>query len=196
MGEGVLRLPGIFRQPLSRLQAVIGITAGVISIAGMLYSTTRHYIKPPIRQGDIVAVVQEAHSGKPVTDATVEIYTPENRLVTTLAPKQEGRARQGVNEGPYNLRVSHPKFTPQTRQVQVQSGQTSEVRIVLVRPAPPPPPPAAKVTEKKSTERKSTEKKVTERKVTAEKKKVTPAPKESGVRKFFRNLGFDQVQTN
>ena len=173
IGEGALRLPGFFRQPLSRLQAVIGITAGMISIAGMLYSTTLRYAMPPIRQGDIVAVVQEGSSGKPVSDATVEIYTLENRLVTTLAPKQEGRARQGVNEGPYNLRVSHPKFTPQTKQVQVQSGQTSEVHITLVRPAPPPPPP-----------------RVTERKVAAE-KKIATEPKESGLRKFFRTLGFD-----
>lgn len=98
-------MPGFFRQRLSRFQAVVGITAGLLSIAGMLYSTTRHYIKPPV-QGDIVAVIQEASSGRPVLDATVEIYTLENRLVTTLAPKQEGRARHGVNEGPYNLRVS------------------------------------------------------------------------------------------
>jgi hypothetical protein len=161
-----VRLPRLFRQPLSRVQAVIGIAAGVISIAGALYSTTLHYIKPPILQGDIVAVVQEARSRKPVKDATVEVYTVQDRLVTTLAPKEAGRARQSVNEGPYKLRVFHPKFGPQTKQIQVLAGQTSEVRIVLVeRPAPSPPlRPAARVTAEK---------------------------KESGVRKFFRKLGFD-----
>jgi Carboxypeptidase regulatory-like domain len=138
--EGNVPLPGFFRQRLSRFQAVVGITAGLLSIGGMVYSATRHYVKPPV-QGDIVAVVQEASSGKPVLDATVEIYTLENRLVTTLSPKQQGRAQQGVNEGPYNLRVSHPRFASQTKQVQVQPGQTSEIHVVLVRPAPLPPPP-------------------------------------------------------
>ena len=178
ISETVTRFPAFFRQPLSRVQAMIGITAGMISIAGALYSTTLHYVKPPLRQGDIIAVVQDASSLKPVSDATVEIYTLENRLVTTLAPKQEGRARQIVNEGPYRLRVTHPRFMPQGKLVQVQAGQISEVRIMLaVRPAPaPPPPPAARVTAEKT--------------VTAE-KKLTPEIKESGIRKFFRELGFD-----
>jgi Carboxypeptidase regulatory-like domain len=145
--EGAAPLPGFFRQRLSRFQAVVGITAGLLSIGGMVYSATRHYVKAPV-QGDIVAVIQEASSGRPVLDATVEIYTLENRLVTTLSPKQQGRAQQGVNEGPYNLRVSHPRFASQTKQVQVQPGQTSEIHVVLVRPALLPPPP---VTDKPAT---------------------------------------------
>jgi hypothetical protein len=177
IGRTVVRFPAFFRQPLTRLQAVIGIAAGIISITMALYSTTLRYIRPPIRQGDIIAVIQEAHSQKPVSDATVEIYTLENRLVTTLAPKQQGRARQIVNEGPYKLRVSHPKFMAQVKQVQVQAGQISEVRVALVRPAPPPPPPPPP--------RVAVEKKVTPE------KKVAPPKKESGVRKFFRTLGFD-----
>jgi len=169
--------PPFFRQRLSRFQAVVGITAGLLSIGGMVYSTTRHYMRTPVPQGDIVAIVQEASSGRPVLDATVEIYTLQNRLVTTLSPKQEGRARQGVNEGPYNLRVSHPVFVSQTKQVQVQSGQTSEVHIAMARPAPVPPPPAAKpVSDKKITEKKITaDKAATEKKTaTLEKKSVTP----------------------
>jgi Carboxypeptidase regulatory-like domain len=174
--EGVVR-PPFFRQRLSRFQAVVGITAGLLSIAGMVYSTTRHYVRTPVPQGDIVAIVQEASSGRPVLDATVEIYTLQNRLVTTLSPKQEGRARQGVNEGPYNLRISHPRFASQTKQVQVQPGQTSEVHIAMVRPAPPPPPPAAKpVPDKKITERKVTAAKVTPEKKTVMQEKKTPMP--------------------
>jgi hypothetical protein len=175
ISETAGRVPAFFRQPLSRVQAMIGITAGMISIAGALYTTTLRYVAPPIRQGDIIAVVQDAHSLKPVSGATVEIYTVENRLVTTLAPKQEGRARQIVNEGPYRLRVTHPKFVPQAKLVQVQAGQVSEIRIMLaLRPAPAPPP--AKV--------------ATEKRVTPE-RKVIPEKKESGIRKFFRELGFD-----
>jgi hypothetical protein len=239
--EDTTRPPGFFRQRLSRFQAVVGITAGLLSIGGMVYSTTRHYVKQSV-QGDIIAVVQEASSGKPVLDATVEIYTPENRLVTTLAPKQQGRARQGVNEGPYNLRVSHPRFVSQTRQVQVQPGQTTEVHVVLMRPAPLPPPPvtekpavktvtdkpavkpvdkpaaratdwpAAKAVEKTAPRvvdkpapkvmhkpaPKVVDKPVakTGKKVTPEKKKVTSAPRNVGVRKPARSPLLDQVQAN
>ena len=79
---------------------------------------------------EIVAVVQDARSGKAVTDATVEVLTPRDALVTTLGAA-DGEARSQMKEGPYRLRVTHPRFAPEVRQIQVIAGQTTEVRVRL-----------------------------------------------------------------
>jgi hypothetical protein len=57
-------------------------------------------------------------------------------VVTTLTPGTEGQARGRLAEGTYRLRVIHPRYVAEARQVQVIAGQTSEVRLRLVQPAP------------------------------------------------------------
>lgn len=124
------RLGRLLKQPLSRVQAVIGITAGLVSISGALYSSM-HASVPPA-QGAVIAIVQQARSQKPVAGATVEVYTARDALVTTLSAKAEGRVRHILREGDYKLRVFHPRYGSEVRQVQVQAWQTSEVRFNLV----------------------------------------------------------------
>ena len=120
---------------LSRFHAVVGIVAGFVSISVGLYSYL-HFTKPgPPVIGEIVAVVQDARTGRPVTDATVEILTIKDAVVTTLTPGPEGQARGKLKEGTYRLRVVHPRYVAEGRQVQVVAGQTSEVRLRLVPPA-------------------------------------------------------------
>jgi len=121
---------------LSRFHAIVGIIAGFVSISVGLYSYL-HFSKPgaPV-VGEIVAVVQDARTGKPVTDATVEILTLKDAVVTTLTPGAEGQARGRLKEGTYRLRVVHPRYVAEARQVQVVAGQTSEVRVKLVQPPP------------------------------------------------------------
>jgi len=81
--------------------------------------------------GQVVAMVQEAKSEKSVPDATIEILTPQNALVATLTPDSLGRARQSLKEGIYRVRVSHPRFAAEVRQIHVFSRQTVEVRLRL-----------------------------------------------------------------
>ena len=118
---------------LHRFQAIVGITAGFLSIGatvwGILFAT-----RPP-RGGEILLIVQEARSEKPLAAATVELLTPKDALVTTVVTK-DGQARQKLAEGTYRLRVSHPGFTTEVRQIQVVPGQNQEIRIRLAaRPA-------------------------------------------------------------
>lgn len=122
------------RVSLSSFQALVGVTAGIISIAGAGYSAVQ-LLKPAPSFGEVVAIVREARSDKPVADATVELFTLHEALVTTLTSEKSGRVRQQVKEGPYRLRVSHPAFGAETRQVQVLPGQTAEVRISLTQRA-------------------------------------------------------------
>ena len=113
---------------LSRVQAIFGIIAALLSIVGVLYG----YLRPgrAAHTGDVVAIVQEARSGKAVADATVEILTPKDALVTTLAASG-GEARSQMKEGAYRLRVTHPRFAPEVRQIQVIAGQTTQVHVRL-----------------------------------------------------------------
>ena len=114
---------------LHRFQAIVGITAGFLSIGatvwGILFAT-----RAPAHSGEIVMFVQEARSEKPLAAATVELLTPKDALITTLVTK-DGRARQKLTEGAYRLRVSHPGFTTEVRQIQVLAGHNQEIRIRL-----------------------------------------------------------------
>ena len=131
-----MRLPGNIRSALTltRFQAIIGITAGVLSIGVTVWGvfvTSR----PAVTSGEILAIVQEARTDKPVAGATIEILTPRDALVTTLVAKN-GQARQTLKEGAYRLRVSHPKFSMEVRQIQVLAGQSQEIRLRLAPRAP------------------------------------------------------------
>ena len=44
---------------------------------------------------------------------------------------KNGQARQTLKEGAYRLRVSHPKFSMEVRQIQVFAGQSQEIRLRL-----------------------------------------------------------------
>src|ERR1700758_3135149 len=97
--------PGLFIRlrghlSLSRVQATLGIIAALLSIGGFLYAHFRPGKVMPADQGEIVAIVQEAKSGKPVADATVELLTPKDALVTTV-PSTGGEGRRQVKEGTY-----------------------------------------------------------------------------------------------
>jgi len=147
-------IPSALRQPLSGLQAMVGIVAGLLSVGGMLAPMVG-FAKFQTH-GDFVGVIEEARSRQPILDATVEITTTQSDVVTTLVSMDHGRIRQALKEGQYRVRVNHPRFNPEVRQVKVIAGQTSEVHLVLA-PRPVPVPPSPKAVEK-AVERPSGEK--------------------------------------
>jgi hypothetical protein len=113
---------------LTRVQAVFGLVAALLSIGGALYG----YLRPgrPPDSGELVAIVQEAKSGRPVTDAVVELLTPRDALVTTMT-LDGSQARRQTKEGTYRLRVTHPRYATEVRQIQVLAGQTAEIQVRL-----------------------------------------------------------------
>ncbi len=115
---------------LSILQSVVGLAAGLISIVGAAYSAVQLF-KPGPQFGEVVAIVREAKSDKPVADATIEIFTRDDALVNTLTSVDRGQIRQALKGGTYRVRVSHPRFAAEVRNVQVVAGQTAQVRIQL-----------------------------------------------------------------
>ena len=136
----LLRLRG--HLSLTRVQATLGIIAALLSIGGALYGYLRPGRTAAADRGEVLAIVQEAKSGKPVADAIVEVLTPKDALVTTV-PSTGGEGRRQIKEGTYRLRVTHPRYATEVRQIQVVAGQTAEVRVRLApRPAASPLAPA------------------------------------------------------
>jgi hypothetical protein len=150
----------VLRQPLSRLQALVGISAGLLTISGGFLSMAGFSTPAPLPQGEIVALVQDRVSHKPIADATVEILTRDDALVTAVVVEAGGTLTRRLKEGQYRLRVSHAAFGTEVRHIEVQAGQRSDVRIAL---APRPP---ARVVRTVSND--------------------SPGP----IRKFFKDLGF------
>ena len=124
---------------LTKVQAIFGLVAALLSIGGALYGYLRPGKAVPTT-GELVAIVQDAKSGKPVTEATLELLTAENALVTTLS-LSDGEARRRLREGLYRLRVTHPRYATEERPIQVMAGETAEVRVRLApRTAATKPP--------------------------------------------------------
>ncbi len=121
----------VLRQPLSTVQTLVGILAGMLTIVGAFFSmgSLTSAAMPP-HQGEIVAAVQDARTRKPIA-ATVEILTPEDALVTTLNVEPDGSLTRRLKEGRYRLRVMHSAFSTEVRHIEVQAGQRSNVRIAL-----------------------------------------------------------------
>src|SRR5689334_5224421 len=77
---------------LSRFQGVVGTMAALASLTGAGFSLLQ-FVRPA-NTGELVAIVQAAASRRSVTDATIEVLTPQNAIVATLTPDAGGRATQ------------------------------------------------------------------------------------------------------
>jgi hypothetical protein len=136
-GAGNSWLGVLLSTPLSRVQAVLGVLAGCLTIVGTLVSYTGLSKPPAPVQGEIVAIVQLGSTHKPLPNAMVEILTAQDAIVTTLNPEMDGRVTRKLREGRYRLRVTHPNLLPESRTVEVHAGQQSQIRIALApRPTP------------------------------------------------------------
>ena len=138
-------LAAALRQPLSTVQTVIGIVAGMLTIGGGFLSFSG-FAAPSAAayQGEIVAVVQDVRSSKPLPRATVEIFTPQDAIVTAQNVEPDGHLSRRLKEGRYRLRVTHPGFLTEVRHIEVHAGQRSDLRIAL-GPRPPAAPRVVKV---------------------------------------------------
>jgi hypothetical protein len=129
---------------LPRVQAIVAVLTGIVTITVGLHSLAQ-FSGPAASMGELVAVVKEAVSERSVTDATIEILTPQNALVATLTPDSKGRARRSLKEGTYVVRVNHPLYAREVRQIQVFPQQTIEIKASL-RPGSGSPVEQAKRT--------------------------------------------------
>jgi hypothetical protein len=130
---------------LSGAQSVIGLVAGLFSVFGGLY-TGIQYFSRPAQTGELVAVVHDARTDRPVAGLNVDILGADDSVLTTLAPGESGRVRTRLREGMYRVRVTHPRYAPDTRRVQVGAGERAEIRIRLT-PRGPGSGPSAVVAE-------------------------------------------------
>src|SRR5215510_15651790 len=112
---------------LSKVQTLLGLAAAMLSIAGAVFT----FFKPAPDKGKLVAIVLDAKTEKAVSDATIEVLTPMDAVVTTLTPDGSGEARCNLDEGQYRLRVSHPRYISETREVRLVASHDTEVHVQL-----------------------------------------------------------------
>jgi hypothetical protein len=115
---------------VSKLQTFVSLAAGLVSIAGALIAIP-NFFKPAHGKGELVAIVQDAKTDKVMSDATIEILTAQGVLVTTLTPNSSGKASCTLDEGRFRVRVSHPGFGGEVREVQVVSRESTQIRVQL-----------------------------------------------------------------
>ena len=129
------KLSGIaawFRHPyLPHAQAVVGLLAGILSIGGFAYSYLWATTPVVPTRGDVIAAALDARTEKVIPDATLEVLTLKDALVTTLTPDAAGLARQTIKEGSYRLRATHPRFSSEVRTIHVIAGNTANIRLRL-----------------------------------------------------------------
>jgi len=113
---------------LSRVQAVVGTLAGIISIGGAAFSMVHTGLAA--NTGNLVAIVKAEGGRVSVPDATVEVTTA-NAVVATLTPDPTGRATRELPEGIYIVRITHPRYAADVRRIQVLARQIVEVRATL-----------------------------------------------------------------
>ncbi len=116
---------------LSHMQAMVGLLAGILSIGGFAYSYLWATTPTVPTRGDLVAVAVDARTEKAIPDATLEVLTLKDALVTTLTPDPSGRARQTLKEGSYRLRATHPRFNAEVRTIHVIAGNTAIIPVRL-----------------------------------------------------------------
>ena len=85
------RLP-VLTIPLSRVQMVVGLAAGLLSISGFLYPALRA-TRPPLPLGELVTVVHEAKTRRPVVDATVADEEQDDRVAGLVGRGDGARQR-------------------------------------------------------------------------------------------------------
>jgi hypothetical protein len=112
---------------LSKVQTIVGLTAGLLSISFSVVAL----LKPASDKAELVAFVQDGKTEKAVSDAVIEVLTPQDAVISTLKPDWSGKARFKLDEGRYRVRVSHPKYRSEVRDVQLVSKESTEVRLQL-----------------------------------------------------------------
>ena len=124
----------VFKQKLSlsRVQTIIGLAAGLLSISFSLAAL----LKPASNKAELVAVVQDGKTEKALSDAMVEVLTTEDAVISSMKPDWSGKARFNLDEGRYRIRVSHPKYHSEVRDVQLVSKEKTEIRLQLRSGAP------------------------------------------------------------
>ena len=112
---------------LSRLQTIVGLAAGVLSISFSLAA----FLKPASTKAELVAIVEDGKTEKAISDATIEVLTSQDVVITTLKPNWAGKARFQLEEGRYRVRATHPRYRSEVRDVQLISKESTEVRLQL-----------------------------------------------------------------
>src|SRR5215470_6719128 len=109
----------MLKPTLSGMQSVIGLLAGIFSVVGGVYTGVQYFHRAQ-DTGELVTVIHDARTDRPVTGPNIEILGADDAIVTTLGAGDSGQVRTRLREGTYRVRVTHPRYTPDTRRVRAR----------------------------------------------------------------------------
>jgi hypothetical protein len=127
---------------LAGVRTGVLLVAASLSISGYVYTYFKAASAPT--EGELLTVVR-GRADMPLSDARIEVLTLSEAPVSSFSAAAPPGGPRILKEGTYRLRVSHPRYAPEMRLVQVIAGHTSEVRFKLsprVVAAPRPAPAA------------------------------------------------------
>jgi hypothetical protein len=111
----------------SKVQTFVGLAAGILSITGALAA----FFRPAPNKGELVIIVEDAKTQQAISDATIEVLTLQDAVITALKPSWSGKTSCTLDEGHYRVRVQHPRYAVTVREVQLISSHSTEIRIQL-----------------------------------------------------------------
>lgn len=114
---------------LMGVRTVVLLVAASLSTGGYVYSYLKRVSLPT--EGELLTVVRDPGDA-PLSDARVDVLTIDHAVVTSFSAAAPSGGPRVLKEGTYRLRVTHPRYAPETRLVQVIAGHTSEVRIRML----------------------------------------------------------------
>src|SRR6187401_3580496 len=121
-----------FRRHLSLAQKVVATLTGVITIVGALYSMYLFMRPAPTPdKGRVEAVIEDEKTLAPLVLATVDILSTDKVLIATLVTDSRGRVSYDLKDGRYIMRVTASGYSGPPREIQVTSGQYSQITMRL-----------------------------------------------------------------
>src|SRR5262245_39068752 len=119
----------MLKPTMSGAQSMIGLVAGLFSVIGGVYTAVQYFSRTP-ETGELVAVIHDDRTDRPVNGPSVEIHSIDDAVLTTLWPG-DGQARTSLREGTCRVRITHPRYSPETCRVQIGVCRTAEVWVRL-----------------------------------------------------------------
>ncbi|MDO8730455.1 MAG: carboxypeptidase-like regulatory domain-containing protein [Candidatus Omnitrophota bacterium] len=114
---------------LKKIQLILGIAVGVVTLAVGAYNAKKIFFSP---QGPGAVSIQVRADGRAVPQAWVQISKVQGGIIATSETGADGGySKKGLEPGNYSLQVSKGGLQPEKLFFTVEPGQTAELNLAL-----------------------------------------------------------------
>jgi hypothetical protein len=119
-------------QRLKKAQLIIAVLAGAVTLIIGAYNAKALLFPGTGGPGAIALKVSSADSGRPVSNASVELYSADNALVATAQTDAEGQLeRKNLDPGNYTLKVMREGYETSILPLAVKPDKDSQFALAL-----------------------------------------------------------------